>query len=188
MSAILPSGPGSNRRQAFAILTFLGVTAGLIALSLRLAADLYDQADAVTAVQQSLASLEGNSGPDPAVRVADGDPQSAGSPFLEGRTITVAGAALQQRIDAAAAKAGGGVVSSQIDLDGPEAKQGFVSLTANIEVAQPGLQQLLYDLEAGMPYLFIDTLVVQAPQGFRESQDARMRVVLGVSGQWQAAR
>jgi general secretion pathway protein M len=49
------------------------------------------------------------------------------------------------------------------------------------------LQKLLYDLEAGMPYLFVDQLDVQVPQttAVNESGTGRIRVVLGVSGQWQ---
>jgi general secretion pathway protein M len=50
------------------------------------------------------------------------------------------------------------------------------------EIEQGSLQQLLYDLEAVMPFLFIDQLVVQAPViGVEQS---RMRVLLSVSGQW----
>ena len=116
----------------------------------------------------------------------------AGSPFLEGRTVTVAGAALQQRVVAAVKDAGGNVVSSQVDLQGSQAKQGYVSLSANCEVGQGALQQLLYDLESGMPFLFIDQLVVQMPQSGGgagvETEAARMRVQIDISGQWQVAK
>jgi general secretion pathway protein M len=49
------------------------------------------------------------------------------------------------------------------------------------------LQKLLYDLEAGMPFLFVDQLDVQVPQttALNESGSGRIKVVLGVSGQWQ---
>ena len=36
-------------------------------------------------------------------------------------------------------------------------------MIASCEIEQPQLQQLLYDLEAGMPFLFVDQLVVQTP-------------------------
>lgn len=79
------------------------------------------------------------------------------------------------------------MLSSQIDLQGTDSKKGFVSLTASCEVDQPALQQLLYDVEAGMPFLFVDQLTVQAPQQ-SGADAARMRVLLGVSGQWQGTR
>jgi general secretion pathway protein M len=43
----------------------------------------------------------------------------------------------------------------RLDLDGPQAKDGFVSVTLDCKFEQPALRQLLYDVEAGMPFLFI---------------------------------
>ena len=83
------------------------------------------------------------------------------------------------------------VLSSQVDLQGSQAKQGYVSLSANCEVGQGALQRLLYDLESGMPFLFIDQLVVQMPQSGGagvETEAARMRVQIDVSGQWQVTK
>jgi general secretion pathway protein M len=53
---------------------------------------------------------------------------------------------------------------------------------------QPNLQKLLYDLEAGMPFLFIDQLVVQGPQASTIGGGARMRILIAVSGQWKGAK
>ena len=77
--------------------------------------------------------------------------------------MTVAGAALLQRVATAVTKLGGNVLSSQVELEGTEAKNGYIGLIASCEIEQPALQQLLYDLEAGMPFLFVDQLVAQAP-------------------------
>jgi general secretion pathway protein M len=55
-------------------------------------------------------------------------------------------------------------------------------------VDQPGLQQLVYDLEAGLPLLFVDQLVVQAPPAVVNTGEGRLRVLLTVSGQWQGGR
>ena len=52
----------------------------------------------------------------------------AGSPFLGGETITVAGATLLQRVASAITRFGGSVQSSQVDLQGPQSKDGFVTL------------------------------------------------------------
>jgi general secretion pathway protein M len=53
---------------------------------------------------------------------------------------------------------------------------------------QPALQKLLYDLEAGMPFLFVDQLVVQAPVTLTTSGDGRLHVLIAVSGQWQGTK
>ena len=112
----------------------------------------------------------------------------AGSPFLDGATVTVAGAALLQRVSAAVSRLGGNVLSSQVDLQGTQAKAGFVAVIANCEIDQPGLQKLLYDIEAGMPFLFVDQLVVQAPTSSSPAADGKLRIVIAVSGQWQGAK
>jgi general secretion pathway protein M len=153
--------------------------------------NLYERYTAYVAAGELLDQMEGRK-PGAAGASAGANAAPTGSPFLEGPTVTVAGAALQQRIGAAVTKVGGNVLSSQVDLEGSKAKQGYVSLVASCEVDQPALQQLLYDLEAGMPFLFVDQLVVQAPQtgttGGTSEEGGRMRVLLGVSGQWQGAQ
>ena len=83
---------------------------------------------------------------------------------------------------------GGSVQSSQVDLAGPQSKDGFVTLVISCEMEQPNLQNLLYDLEAGMPFLFIDQLVVQGPQASTIAGGARMRILIAVSGQWKGAK
>jgi general secretion pathway protein M len=85
-------------------------------------------------------------------------------------------------------RVGGNIVSSQVDLTGPQAKDGFINVTANCEVDQPALQQLLYNIESGMPFLFIDQLVVQAPAIGPGVAGGKMRVLISVSGQWQATK
>jgi general secretion pathway protein M len=112
----------------------------------------------------------------------------AGSPFLGGETITVAGATLLQRVASAITRFGGTVQSSQVDLQGPQSKDGFVTLTISCEMEQPNLQKLLYDLEAGMPFLFIDQLVVQSPESSTAAGSARMRILIAVSGQWKGTK
>jgi general secretion pathway protein M len=114
-------------------------------------------------------------------------PAHPGTPFLEGPTVTVAGAALLQRVAAAVNAAGGTIQSSQVDVTGRETRDGYVGLVVSCEMEQPALQKVLYDLESGMPFLFVDQLDVQVPQttAQNEATAGRIRVVLGVSGQWQ---
>ena len=103
-------------------------------------------------------------------------------------TVTVAGATLLQRVASAVVKFGGNVLSTQLDVQSTSSKPGFLSMIASCEIEQPQLQQLLYDLEAGMPFLFIDQLVVQTPTTGSGAQGGKLRVLLGVSGQWRGAK
>jgi len=148
--------------------------------------DLLDRRRTVNAAADMLARLEGRG---PAARAEGGTvtgPVPAGSPFLEGQTVTVAGAALLQRVASAVTQVGGSVLSSQVELQGTQSKDGFVSLIASCEMDQASLQTLLYDLEAGMPFLFVDQLVAQAPVS--TSEGGRTRVLLAVSGLWPGAK
>jgi general secretion pathway protein M len=170
----------------------LGYTALIVGLAvitwLALASLARDYAD-YAAAADLLDRLEGRKPSTGPSSFASG---MSGSPFLEGRTVTIAGAALQQRVVAAVGAAGGNVLSSQVDLQGAQTKQGYVSLSANCEVGQGALQKLLYDLESGMPFLFIEQLVIQMPQSGGgagvQTEASRMRVQIDVSGQWQVTK
>jgi len=120
----------------------------------------------------------------PVTPPAFADADVTGSPFLQGQTVTVAGASLLQRVAASVLKAGGTVQSSQVDINGQVQKSGMVSATINCEVDPAGLQGLLYDIEAKMPFLFLEQFDAQLPQGNGPGDARRLRVVLNVSGQW----
>ena len=117
----------------------------------------------------------------------------AGSPFLDGQTVTTASAALLQQITAAITGAGGKVISSEVTSRGerggggaPGERSGdaFVRVIANCELEEGALLHLLYDIEAGMPFLFVDQFVAEAPA----NAAGKMHVLLGVSGLWMGAR
>lgn len=112
--------------------------------------------------------------------------QPPGSPLLEGQTITLASATLLQRIAGAVTDVGGSLASSEIEPPGAQGKDGFVRAMATIEIDQVALQAFLYNIEAGMPFLFIDQLSVQMPMPADDG--ARMRVHISVSGLWQGGK
>ena len=186
LTLISISGLAADRRQTLAVLVYVCVVIALSAASLWLVDDLWARSREIAATQERLDQLTEHSRPRPPASIAT-DASVNGSPFLDGRTITIAGAALEQRVGAAVTKAGGVLISSQVELDGPEAKNGFVTLTATIEVAQPALQTILYDIEAGTPYLFVDKLSIQSPEDFGEPESGRMRMSFSVVGQWRAS-
>ena len=169
---------------AVAATAYAALVIVLLAVAASSLIDMLNQRASVAAAAAMLEQLEGRKVPAAGGRSGDASAPS-GSAFLEGATVTVAGAALLQRVASAVTKAGGSVQSSQLDLQGPQAKTGFVTMVANCELDQSALQSLIYDLEAGMPFLFIDQLDIQVATG---SGDGKLRFVLGVSGQWQGAK
>jgi general secretion pathway protein M len=174
------------RSPAVATTAYLALVLVLGVVAWMAAADLLDRQQAAAQAEELLAQLERGRQGAAAPNEAGAAPQ--GSPFLEGQTVTVAGAALLQRVAAAVTRAGGNVLSSQVDVKEAQQKAGLVSLVASLEIGQPDLQKLLYDVEAGMPYLFVDQLSVSAPDTVTRGEGGRLRVVMGVSGQWQGAK
>jgi general secretion pathway protein M len=175
-----------TRYPSLAVLCYVVGVVVLIVIAMAALADIGERRQAVEASAEMLARLEGRA---PSSRSDAASPAGSapiGSPFLEGQTVTVAGAALLQRVAGAVTRAGGSVLSSQVELQGTQAKDGYVNLVASCELEQSALQQLLYDLEAGMPFLFVDQLVAQAPATTTEG--GRMRVLIGVSGLWPGAK
>ncbi len=153
----------SSTRPLLAVLGYAVAVVVLLAMAWSGAADILDRRQSIRAASDLLAQL----------------------PFLEGQTLTVAGAALLQRVADAVTKVGGNVLSSQVDVQGVQAKDGFVSVLASCELDHAALQRLLYDLEAGMPFLFIEQMVAQSPQTAAPQEGGRMRLLLAVSGRWQ---
>jgi general secretion pathway protein M len=184
MSATGLTSMGSFRRRWLALLTYVILLVGLTAVAVATISNLLDSYAALDKNRAILARLDRQMEHTMGRQFA-ASTVVKGPPFLGGKTITIAGAALQERVEAAVKKAGGNVLSSQIDLQGPRSAEGFVGLTESLEIDQASLQPLLYDLEAGMPYLFVENLAIQAPQAFGEAEGTPMRVLMAVSGQWR---
>ena len=191
-SAGLGSGNAVARTLAgsplIAVTLYLAVTGGLLLMAGLSIADVFAHRQALAQTSDLLDQLRGRKGA--AKNAAAALAEHPGTPFLEGPTVTVAGANLLQRVAAAVGNVGGSVQSSQVDVSGAQTKDGFVGLVMSCELEQPALQKVLYDLEAGMPFLFIDQLDVQVPQttALSDAATGRVRVILGVSGQWQAGK
>ena len=170
-------------RPLLAALGYVAVIVVLLVLVWSAVADILDRRRAIAASSDLLAQLEGRRTAAGLPGIAPSGPVPTGSPFLEGQTLTVAGAALLQRVADAVTKVGGNVLSSQVDVQGVQAKDGYVSVLASCEIEQAAMQRLLYDLEAGMPFLFIEQVVAQTPQT-GSVETGRMRLLLSVAGRW----
>jgi general secretion pathway protein M len=169
-------------RHAGAVVLYVALVSLSLILVITSIASIADRRANVAAEEETLAQLEGRS---LTIRRDDDSPFGAvptGSPFVQGQTVNVAGAALLQRVAASVTRIGGKIVSSQVDLQKADAKDGWIGLIVSCEIDQPALQKLLYDIEAGMPFLFIEQLVVDAPES--TPAGGRLKIVLSVSGQW----
>jgi general secretion pathway protein M len=170
-----------------AAVTYVGLLIVLLFIVVTSISDVIDQSGEAGAAAAMLEQLEGHHAAAKPNAAGEGAIPS-GSAYLEGATVTVAGAALLQRVASAVAKFGGSVLSTQLDVQSSSSKPGFLSMIASCEIEQPQLQQLLYDIEAGMPFLFVDQLVIQTATTSSGGQPGKLRVLLGVSGQWRGTK
>jgi general secretion pathway protein M len=175
------------RNPIVAVAGYVGPVLALTFATWVALADIYQRQAGLAGTRAMLDQLEGRRSSPGGTRALAGS-VPPGSPFVEGETVTVAGAAILQRVAGAIQRYGGNVLSSQVGLEGPQSKSGMVSVTLSAEVGEPDLQKVLYDLETGMPFLFVEQLVVQSSRGVADSDGGRLRVLLGVSGQWQGAK
>lgn len=184
MSAFNLSGKSIVTSPVLAGSMYAGLVAALVFVAVSSIADILAQRQDVASVSTMLEQLEGRR---PTARQggAADVARPSGSPFLEGETITVAGATLLQRVADSVMKFGGSVLSTQLDVQGGKSRSGLLSMVASCEVDQPALQQIIYDLEVGMPFLFVDQLVIQSSRAASETDNGRMRVLLAISGQWR---
>jgi general secretion pathway protein M len=160
-------------------LVYAALVIGLLSVAQTALFDLFEKLSAASTEERLLAQLDSV----PTAHVGSGTgPKPNVSPFLEGPSITVAGAALQQRFGDAVQKAGGHVMSARIELQGPQAKEGYIALATDFEMDQRAIQPFLYDLEAGVPFLYINTLLIQP--AVEERVESNMRVQILVSGRW----
>ena len=184
MTNVSPIDP-LGRAGKLATLIYLAVIVVLCLASAVLLWDTMQKYRASNAALETLARFQNLRGRSNLQSNTEGWP--AGSPFLEGASVTLASASLLQRITSAITQAGGSVVSSEVEPQAQRPKDDYVKATATCEVTQvAALQQLLHDLEAGMPFLFVDQLVVEAAPSSDKGE--RMRVRLAVSAQWRGAK
>jgi general secretion pathway protein M len=187
MSMFASSGKVSVTSPVLAATIYVGLVVVLLFTVVTSIADVVGQRGEVASAAAMLEQLDGHR--TAAARSQSGDvTMPSGSAFLQGATVTIAGATLLQRVAGAVTKFGGSVLSTQLDLQGSQSKAGFLSMIASCEVDESELQKLLYDLEAGMPFLFVDQLVVQTPVTSSSSGTTRLRLLLAVSGQWPGAK
>ncbi len=141
-------------------------------------------AEAVSVRAETLASLRerlpalGSEG-----RAAAGDARSI---YLSGETTAIAGAALQRIVADTIREAGGVVEESELTQAGfDEADESNVRLRVSYEADIVGLQRILFNLETGVPLLFLQSLDVQSGDllgGPVDSQQPTLRVVMVVDG------
>lgn len=173
-------------RSMVAVLLYIALVFGLGFASVAFFNHIADRFAKRASIMEVIKGIEARSRhPAEATKgIQDGWP--SGSPFLDGQTVTLASASLLQTLARVITNAGGTLHSSEVDAQSIQSKDRFVKAIANCEIAESALQELLFDIETGMPFLFIDQLSVKTETHQRAQR--RVRILIRVSGMWTGAK
>jgi hypothetical protein len=123
--------------------------------------------------------------------VAGGAEQNGQAPpaaFIEAATYGHAGAELQAQLSRTALADGAFVMSTGVEAE-TKGEPDAVRVQATLEATFAAVQALLYHLEAGTPYLAVETLTLQpsGPAVQRSTGEAPFRLTVVLRGIWRRA-
>jgi len=91
--------------------------------------------------------------------------------LLKGETTGIAGANLQKLLNNLVVEHGGAASSLQILPPQEDANLVRIPMSLSISVGVDGLRDILYDLEAGTPLIFLDEIAIRSKQGDFQTAD-----------------
>ena len=161
----------------------LVVCLSVLGFSLQARSDAAQELDARSEV---LSQLEAHLKARNDARPKSGAVAPAGA-FLTAQTQGLAGAQLEAYLQQTAAAQRATVISSGVDPTRHDDRPDSIRLQVTLEMNLKALQAMLYQLESGTPYVFVDSLTVQIPGtgAQRAVEDPLLRVTLGLRAIWQ---
>ncbi len=107
--------------------------------------------------------------------------------FLKNTAPNLAGAELQELVRAAIESNGGRITTSQNQGPRDDGRFRQISVTVQFFASTPSLQKILYALEAGPPYLSVESMTLRPLNAFRgfkpgPGQEPEVNVQLDVGG------
>jgi general secretion pathway protein M len=124
-----------------------------------------DQGEQIARASAQLQDYQRLAGQLPALReqLAALREQQVLTPYLiDAPNSALAAAGVQQRLQTLADAHGGRVLSTRVMRGSPDGPFERVAVSARLQVSLEGLQSMLYELETGEPYLFVDDLSVMS--------------------------
>ncbi len=175
-----------NREQAMvigALALLLLVCVFAVSLSLNIRADAAQELSERRAV---ISRLEAR----PSGTAARGRPVAGAPPaaYLDASTQALAGAELQAYFSRLAIAHQAVLVSSGMGPDSREDAPDSIRIQTTVEITLGALQALLYQLESGTPYVFVESLTVNTTSsaaGQRGAPATPLRATLKLRALWQ---
>jgi general secretion pathway protein M len=110
--------------------------------------------------------------------------------FLDAATQGLAGAQLQAHVEQMASVHHAVLISSSIEPAKREDPPDSIRLQATVDLSLQALQTLLYQLESGTPYVFVDSLAVQISGATTQhaTEDPLLRISFGLRAVWRRGK
>jgi general secretion pathway protein M len=180
------SAPVTPHHARLAVAAYAASLLGVVALGLMLSLGNSELQSDYAAKAQLLDGLR-QAG---AARMAKAGVSAAQAAAILAPTETIAASELQKQIVDRLMSAGGSVQSAQAEPAREATSDGFQRLVARLtfDSSITALQRLLFDLETGTPFMFVETLAAQpAAPSFPDGRagDA-LRVTLVISSYWKS--
>jgi general secretion pathway protein M len=114
-------------------------------------------------------------------------PIAPAAAFMAVPTQGLAGAQLQAYLQRVADTHHAVIISSGLEPNKHEDQADSIRLQATLDADLQSLQALLYQLESGTPYVFVDSLNIQIPgvNAQHAVEDPLLRVTLGLRAVWR---
>jgi len=175
-----------TREQAMAVGAlgaFVVVCAGLITWSLdsrvEAAREFAERQDILARIETGAHAETGAHGP---IKHA----KAPAAAFLDAPTIGLAGAVLEAHV-AQLAGHHATLISFAVQSGSAADAADDVHVEASVDISLSALQSLLYELESGTPYVFIETMTVRPAAAAAQSNaaDPLLRATLGLRALWR---
>lgn len=127
---------------------------------------LLDASQSLADERQFLQRVERSHRPPDAMTNANRPPSVApASAFLNAQTSSLASAQLEAYLSRLAESQQANLVSTGVQPAHPGDMPEIVRVQATLDLPYAALQEFLYKLETGTPYIFVDTMTLQEPYG-----------------------
>jgi general secretion pathway protein M len=110
--------------------------------------------------------------------------------FLDASTQGLAGAQMQAYLQGIAGPQHAILISSGVEPTKREDPPDSIRLQASLEAGLRDLHALLYQLESGTPYVFVESLAVQLSGGAsqRDAEDPLLRITVELRAVWRQGK
>jgi general secretion pathway protein M len=175
-----------SREQAVAagvLGAFVFVCAGLVGWSLAVRAGA---AQELSERQDVLARLEAGIRSKGDAHGLIGRTKAPAAAFVDAPTLGLASATLEAHVTQLAGHHAT-LVSFAVQSGSPADAGEAIHIEASMDVGQRALQSLLYELESGTPYVFVESMTVRPAAAAAQAgaADPQLRVTLGLRALWR---